>query len=200
MGRRRPVEVPRRRLARRLGGARGRRTRHAGVREHALRPGRPHTSSWRCFRRGDPRAPDRVGRRARRSPGRGRRPGRPGGVVHGPALLRVGGRENRRVLRGAGEHPRLGRNGRRAGGDVRGEPGPAPRRAPARLSRRRSAGGRRPPGPAIGRSPRRPKGRRVRGAERRPRRSPGRRSPDADCRTRAPLRSPPALLRPDAYP
>ena len=132
--------------------------------------------------RGGRGAPDRRGRRAGAPAARSRR--RPGarGDVHRRGLPCLGGRPHGRRLRGAGQHPRLGRDRRRARGDLRGDGGRAARGAAARLPRRRRGRGRRQPRPAVGGAPRRRARRRLRGAlghagrppRRRPRRPAGR--------------------------
>ena len=111
---------------------------------------------------------------------------------------RVGRSAHRPPLRGAGEHPRLRRDGRCAGRDVRDERRRAARRTAPRLSRRRAGGRRRQPRPAVGGDPRRRAERGLRGALRRLRRSP-RRRPRAAARRAAPsVRHPSGALRPDA--
>ena len=76
VGRGRPVEVPRGRLGRALGGAGRRRGRDAVVREPALRPGRARAAPRRALRRGGRRAADGGRRGTRPAPARRRR--RPG--------------------------------------------------------------------------------------------------------------------------
>ena len=80
----------------------------------------------------------------------------------GVGVPRLGGRPDGRRLRGAGEHPRLGRDGRRPRRDVRGHRGTPARRAPPRLPRCGAGRGRRQPRPAVGGAPRRRAGRRLR--------------------------------------
>ena len=67
----------------------------------------------------------------------------------GSRMPRLGRRPHRRRLCGTGQHPRLGRNGRRPGGHLRLHRGQAARRAAARLPRGRPGGGRRQAWPAI---------------------------------------------------
>ena len=69
----RPVEVPRRRLGRPVGGAACRRRRDPVVREPALRPGRARAAPTGSLGRGGRRAADRGGRRARPATARRRR-------------------------------------------------------------------------------------------------------------------------------
>ena len=101
--------------------------------------------------------------------------------VHRLGVLRLGGRPHGPVLRGPGQHPRLGGDGRRAGRDVRGQRGQAARRAAARLPRRGAGGRRRPARPAGGGRARGRARRRLRRALRR-RRRPARRRPRAPDR------------------
>ena len=123
---------------------------------------------------------------------------RPRSDVHRVRVPRLGRRAGRRRLRGAGEHPRLGRDGRRDGRRVRGHRRATARRAPDRLPRRGPGRGRRPPRPAVRGAARRRAGRRLRRPVRRPRRPPHRR-PRASRRGAAPPLSPPSrALREDA--
>ena len=122
MGRRGAVEVPRRRLGRALGRAARRRGRDAGVREPALRAGRARAAARgpvggggrRRLTAADDGRDAAPARRRRRARGRG-------ATFTGERLPRLGGRAHRRRLRRAGEHPRLGRDRRRARRDVRGD-------------------------------------------------------------------------------
>ena len=132
VGRRDAVEVPRRRLGRPVGRAAGRRDRDAGLREPALRPGRARAAARRARRRGGRRAADCAddGREHRQLgvvDGRGRKRD-----LHRLGVPGLGRRRRRAVLRRAGEHPRLGGDGRRARADVRVDGRAAARRAAAR--------------------------------------------------------------------
>ena len=100
-----------------------------------------------------------------------------GATFTGIRLPRLGGRAHRRRLRRAGEHPRLGRDGRRAGRDVRGVDGSLAERLLEALAAAQAAGGdRRGQQSAV--APRRRAGRRLRG-------SLGRRARPARGRPRA---------------
>ena len=98
MGRRRPVEVPRRRVDRPLGRAWDRRHRDASVREPPLRPTRSRPPTRRPERAGDGRSPDDGRRRSCGATARGRRRHGALGDVHrrrvsssGPAGARRAG-------------------------------------------------------------------------------------------------------------
>ena len=107
-------------------------------------------------------------------------------VVHGRGVQRVGGASDGRRLRGAGEHPRLGRDGGCARRDVRGDRGKAARRTASRLPRRGAGSRRRQPRAAVGRHPRRRRRRRAtRGLSDSLRRSPRRRPPSRRSRSSA---------------
>ena len=199
MGRRGAVEVPRGRLHRAVGRAARRRDRDAVVRQPALRPGRSRAPPRRSLGRRGRRPSDRRPTTAARSgssaivDGQGR-----AASYTGDELQRVGRPPHWRRLCGAGEHPRLGRDGRCARRDVRDERGQAARRTAPRLSRRRAGSRRRQPRAAVGGDPRRRARAGLRGALGRLRRSPGRR-PRAAARGAPPsLRHPSGALRPDA--
>ena len=74
------------------------------------------------------------------APARDRDRRRAGGGVHRRVVPRLGRAQDRRRLRGAGEHPRRRGRRRRDGARVRGDPRPA--RRPARRRTRSGAGGR----------------------------------------------------------
>ena len=105
----------------------------------------------------------------------------------GDGVPRLGRRARRCRLRRAGEHPRVGRDGRRAGRDVRGVRREAARRAAGRFPRRGGGGGRRQPRAPVRGPPRRRARRRVREPLGRPRRPPGRRPPRPARRAEAHL-------------
>ena len=88
----------------------------------------------------------------------------------------AGGRAGDRLC-GAGEHPRVGRDGRRTRRDVRGICREAPRGATDRLPRRGGGRGRRQPRAPVGSASRRRARRWVREPLRRPRRPTDRRPP-----------------------
>ena len=98
----------------------------------------------------------------------------------GSECLDWAGPPHRRLLRGAGQHPRRRRDRRRARDDVRGDGRARPRVAADRLPRGRAACGRRPPRAAVGIAAGRRAGRRLRAAHRRRARPARRRSPAAD--------------------
>ena len=112
MGRRRAVEVPRRRLGRPLGRARGGRDRDAGVREPDVRTERARTAARRPERERGRGAPDGGRRGPRRAPARSRRRSGKRGQLDGPGLQRLGRAPHRARLRGAGQHPRRRGDGR----------------------------------------------------------------------------------------
>ena len=150
MGCRRPVEVPRRR-----GGGAGRRAARRRIATQAwanlaYRPDGHVAPPGRLL--GGRRRQDagRRRRRARAPPARRRRRTRTRGHLHGLGMHRVGRRDDRRRLCGAGEHPRLGCDRGGAGVDLRGLRGQPARRAPAGRPRRRGGRRRRPPRPAVG--------------------------------------------------
>lgn len=196
MGRRGPVQVPRRRVHRSLGRAARRCGRHPGLGEPALRPGRPRPPARRRPGRGGRRAAD-GGRRgsgaaaARRRRRRGSRCD-----VHGERLRCVGRGAHRPRVRGAGEHPRLRRHRRRARRDIRSHASTAAGRAAPGLPGRRPGRGRRQPRAAVGGAPRRRAGPGVRRALGRPRRPPrgrpraaARGAPTAFCDPPGPVRA-----------
>ena len=162
MGSRGPVEVPLGRLGRPVGRAAGRCDRDPGVRQSALRAERAPAASRRPLRSGGRRQAHERGRGPRPSPARSRRRQGQRGDLHGQGVPRLGRRPHGRGLRGAGEHPRLGRDGRRAGRDLRAEQRAAGG-APDRLPRGGPGRGRRQPRAAVLGAPRRPARRRLRG-------------------------------------
>ena len=149
-----------------VGGAGRRRGRHAVLREPALRARRPRAPPRRALRRGGGRAADGGRRRARAAPARGRRRARERRDVHRLRVHGLGGRLDRAVLRGAGEHPRRRGDGRGARDHVHGHGRTAARRAAARVPRRGPGGRRRPARAAVGGAPRRRARRRLRRPER----------------------------------
>ena len=163
----------------------GRGDRNAVLRQPPLRPGRARAAPERRHGSRDRRGADDRRRRPRAAPAGRRRRRRTRGDLHGRRLPRLGRRAHRRRLCRAGEHPRLGGDGRRPGGDVRGDRGAPARRAVDRLSRSGAGGRWRQPRPAVGRAARRGAGRRLCGAVRHARRPPRRRSRAADRRARA---------------
>ena len=180
MGRRRAVEVPRRRLARPVGRAGRRRDRDAGVREPALRAGRARAAARGLSAEEVGRAADRGRRRPRRSASSASSTRRPRGDLHRRRVLRLGRRpRGRRATRRRGTS-----SSRRETVDAMAaafEAAPAAaRRAPPRGARRRAGGGRRPARPAGGGAARRRAGRRLRRALGRRRRPARRRPPAAD--------------------
>ena len=109
VGRRRAVEVSRRRLGRPVGGAARRRDRDAVVREPSLRPGRARPAAPGALRGRGGRRADRGRRRPDGAAARGRGRRRARRDVHRRRVPRLGGRANRRRLCGPGQHPRLAR-------------------------------------------------------------------------------------------
>ena len=181
MGRRRPVEVPRRRG----GGARRRaarrRDRDPGLGEPRL-PARRARASARGLRGGGRRQD--AGRRGRgpRSTGSSASSTRSGArrPTPGSECLEWAGGTTGPGLRGAGEHPRLGGDRGGACVDLRGLGRAAARRAAPGLPRRRGGRRGRPARAPVGRAPGRAQGRRLRRDERRRRRPPRRRPSAAD--------------------
>src|SRR4051812_21896840 len=113
-------------------------------------------------------------------------------------MPRLGRRACGRGLLGPGEHPRLGRDGRRHGRRVCDHSGSAARRAPDRLPCRRAGCRRRPPWPAVGGIARRRAGRWLCGPVRHPRRPPGRRSRTSGRGASPALSAPSRAVREDA--
>ena len=122
MGRRDAVEVPRRRLGRAVGGAARGCDRNPVLRQSALRAGRARAPRDGPLGRRGRRAADGGRRRARTAAARHRRRRRPRRDVHRLGVPRLGRRARRRRLRGTGQHPRLGRDGRRPGEHLRRPP------------------------------------------------------------------------------
>ena len=184
VGRRHPVEVPRRRLGRPLGGAR-----RGAVATQAYANPRYGPDGLALLRAGS-RAAEVIDRlptptttastassawstrtaAARASPARS--------ASTGPGL-------DRALLRRAGQHSRRRRDGRRRSPPRSGHPRPAAGAAAARVPRGRAGRRGRPARPAIGLASRRRARRRLRAALRRPRRPAGRRPRAAGRRARA---------------
>ena len=136
MGRRDAVEVPRGRLGRPVGRARRRRDRDAGVREPALRARRARAAPRRATTR--PRSSTGWSRptRTASSASSASSTGTGGSATYtGSECMDWAGGARGPVLRGAGEHPRLRGDRRRARRDLRGDRRAAARRAAARLPR-----------------------------------------------------------------
>ena len=175
-----------------------RRDRDPVVREPEVRAGRARAAPRGPVGRGDGRAADGRRRGTGAAPARDRRRAGPVRVVHGRGLPRLGRPPARRRVRGAGEHPRLRRDSRRARRDVRGDRGQASRLAAARLPRRGAGGRRRPPRAAVGLAPRRRARPGLRGALRHRRRPAGGGPRAAPHRAPAHLQAPRRALRRDA--
>ncbi|CAA9526992.1 MAG: FIG00672996: hypothetical protein, partial [uncultured Rubrobacteraceae bacterium] len=195
-GRRRPVQVPRRRLGRAVGARRRRRRGDPGDGELQLRPARPRPHGRREDRGGDRRGPHR--RRRGQGPPATRRRGRAGqgGHVHGLRVLRLGRRRDGGALRRAGQHPRRAGDGRCHGEDLRGDRG-RPRGAAAGGARRGAGGRGRLAGGAVRGAARRARGRRVRWGQRQGHRPAGRRPSGSHKRADPHPGSPHAVLRGD---
>ena len=130
-----------------LGGAARRRDRDAVVGEPALRPGGVRAAARRCLGRGGGRASDGGRRRSRATAARHRRRARAAERPSRATSARTGREGGTGTgLRGPGQHPRLGRDGRRARRDLRVDGRATAPTAAARLPRRRTGRGRRPPG------------------------------------------------------
>ena len=179
MGRGDAVEVPRRRLGRAVGRAAA----SGAIATQAYANPRYGPDGLALLReglerRGGRRAADRGRRRPRPPPARRRRRARAAARPSPAPSAWTGPAAAPGRLRRAGEHPRLGRDRRRARRDLRGDRRRAARRAAARLPRRGAGRRRRPARPAVGGAARRRARRRLRGPLRQ-RRRPARRRPRA---------------------
>ena len=200
VGRRDPVEVPRRRLGRARGPSRG----SGAIATQAYANPRYGPDGLRLLREGlgarrGRRAPDRGRRRPRPPPARGRRRERRQRHLHRRASAWTGPAASRaRASRRRGTSSSRRRPSTRSPTTFSLDRGQPARRAAARLPRRRAGRGRRPPRPAVRRAPRRRARRRLRGPVGLARRPARRRPPGSGRRARPPL--PPArrAVRQDA--